>query len=107
MKDTLSSIIYSTAFLSLFSAGAFGTFGAVVQYLYLVVKGTEEYSTRKLLLFCVMGFFVGVVTNELIHVFTGQTYPGIVLVSGFIFMKVLDFLDGSKLQDLAQFIIKK
>lgn len=106
-KSAFTSIILSSTVLSLVSAGAFGSFGAMVQYLYYVVKTQEPYSNSRLFAYALMGFFVGMLANELAFMLLGSTYPGIVLISGFIFMKILDFLDGSKLVELVGLIIKK
>lgn len=96
-KSTITSIVMTTSLLSLITAGAFGAFGAIVHYLYFVVKETETYRVSRLLSFVVMGFFVGVVVNELTQEILGKTLPGLVLVSGFLFLKILEFFDKSGL----------
>lgn len=105
-RFSFTSIMISSAFLSLLSAGVFGSFGAIVQYLYLVIKEDVQYSFTGLFQYAVMGFFVGMVANELMLLFFTESFPGVVLVSGFIFMKILDFFQGSKLGDLIKFITK-
>lgn len=106
-KLNINSVAVSTALISVASAGAMGAFGGMVQYLYLVVNEQSEYKTSHMLSYMILGFFVGMVAHELMILFIGQSYPGVVLVSGFIFMKILDFFQGSTLGDLANKIIKK
>lgn len=106
-KYGITQAILTSTLLSLVSAGAFGSFGAMVQYLYLVVKGENEYNFSSLIQYAVMGFFVGMVASEVMHMVFDQVYPGIVLISGFIFMKILDFFNSNRLETLAGLIIKK
>ena len=80
---------------SLLSAGLFGAFGAIVHYLFLIVKDEDEYSAAKLFNFVIMGSFVGIVTNEFTVYYFGESYPGLILVSGFLFLKVLEFFNTS------------
>ena len=85
----------ATGLVSVFSSGAFGAFGAMVHYLYLIVKDEMVYSTAKMIAFLVMGFFVGVVIDQLTISFLGESYPGVILISGFLFLRILEFVDSS------------
>tara|TARA_R100001086_G_C11848217_1_gene261031 strand:- start:19621 stop:19947 length:327 start_codon:yes stop_codon:yes gene_type:complete len=106
-KVTLNSILLSTAFVAIFSAGALGSFGAIVQYLYQVINEEIEYKLSFIISYILMGFFTGVLAYELMLGFLGESYPGIVLISGFIFMKILAFLQEIKLPDLVRVLTKK
>lgn len=44
-----------------------------------------------------MGGFVGIVVHEFTTEVFGASYPGLVLVSGFLFLKILEFFDKSGL----------
>lgn len=105
-KVSLTQVVLTSTFLSFFSAGSFGSFGAIVQYLYLVVKGQHTYHIVGLIQYAVMGFFVGMVVHEMLLWFTGENVPGAVLISGFIFMKILDFFNTSKLSDIIKIFSK-
>lgn len=83
--------------LSIISAGAFGAFGAIAHYLYLIVKSEEEYRMSKMVLFAILGFFVAVVVNEFTMWAFNEHYPGLLLVSGFLFWRILDFIAESGL----------
>jgi H+/Cl- antiporter ClcA len=106
-KISFTTLVISSGLLTLLVPGFFGSFGALVQYLYSVVKEDNSYSVRTLLDFCVMGFFVGLITHYSMEIFFSESYPGVVLISGFIFMKILDFLDGAGLVDLIRILVKK
>ena len=94
----ITELIIGLGIMSILTAGMFGAFGAVVHYLYLVVKETEEYRLSRMFSFTIMGFFVGLVVNELLIETTGKTLPGIVLISGFLFLKILEFFDESGME---------
>ena len=79
----LTETIIAASLLSVMSAGVFGAFGAMVHYLYLVVKEQVDYATVQLVAFVIMGFFVGVVVDQLTISMFGESYPGIVLISGY------------------------
>lgn len=101
-------MMIATGMLSILSAGAFGAFGAIVHYLYLIVKTDIKYSISKMCLFAILGFFVGLVVNELLLETFGRTYTGVILISGFLFMKILDFISDSGLNILLRNVnIKK
>jgi len=100
-KTGLTEILLAAGIVSLFTAGAFGAFGAIIHYLYLVVKEEEpHYRFSRMFAFAVMGFGVGIFANELIQATLGQTLPGAVLVSGFLFLKILDFLSDSGFEQI-------
>ena len=46
-KTYLTEIVTALGIMSLLSAGVFGAFGAIVHYLYLVVKEIEEYRVSR------------------------------------------------------------
>ena len=96
-KTYLTEIVTALGIMSLLSAGVFGAFGAIVHYLYLVVKEIEEYRVSRIFSFIVMGGFVGIVVHEFTTEVFGASYPGLVLVSGFLFLKILEFFDKSGL----------
>lgn len=102
----LTGTIISAAAATLFIAGGFGMFGAIIQYLYHIIKTNGNYNTLMMFQYALMGFFVGILSAELMGQFLGEVYTGVVLVSGFVFMKILDFLEASKIQDLLKKIIK-
>lgn len=107
-KTWITEAMIATGILSILSAGAFGAFGAIVHYLYLIVKSELKYSASKMFLFAILGFFVGVVVNELLLETFGKTYTGILLISGFLFMKILDLLSEDGLNILLRRVnIKK
>lgn len=99
----INEIVVALGLISILSAGVFGAFGAVVHYLYLVIKEEEVYKLSRMFSFIVMGFFVGAVVNELTMEILGKSLPGLVLISGFLFLKILQFFDESGLD----FIINK
>lgn len=92
-EPTFTKIILATGVLSMLSAGAFGAFGALVHYLYTIVKTEGNYSTKMLLWFMVFGFFVALMTSFIMQDLFGRTYDGVLLLSGFLVIKILDFLD--------------
>jgi len=107
-KTYITEAMIATGLLSVLSAGAFGAFGAIVHYLYLIVKTDIKYSSSKMFLFAVLGFFVGVVMNELLLETFHRTYTGVILISGFLFMKILDLLSEDGLNILLRRVnIKK
>lgn len=110
MKDNahLTEIITALGIMSIISAGVFGAFGAIVHYLYLVVKEVEEYKLSRITAFIIMGCFVGVLVQEFSTEVLGKSYPGLVLISGFLFLKILEFFDRSGLEILLKkFGVKK
>lgn len=94
----LTEIVTTLGIISILSAGVFGAFGAIVHYLYLVIKEVEEYKLSRLTAFIVMGCFVGIVVHELTFELLGKTYPGLILISGFLFLKILEFVDTSGIE---------
>lgn len=96
-KTGITEIIIAMGIVSLLSAGAFGAFGAIAHYLYLIVKSEEQYRMSKMLLFAILGFFVAVVVNEFTEWAFNESYPGLLLVSGFLFWRILDFISESGL----------
>lgn len=92
-RPNITEFIIATGFLSLFTAGAFGAFGAIVHYLFVTVQQNERYSFTSMFIYSVMGFFVGMVVASLMLETVNQVYPGIVLISGFLFLKILSFID--------------
>ena len=100
-KTGIIEVMIAAGFASLFTAGAFGAFGAIIHYLYLIVKEEEDsYQFTRMATFAIMGFGVGIFANELIQVTFNQTLPGAVLVSGFLFLKILDFLSDSGFEQI-------
>lgn len=95
--DHFTQVIVTLGIASILSAGLFGAFGAVVHYLFLIVKEKEIYNKTRLFAFIVMGAFVGIVVNEFTEWKFHDSYPGLVLVSGFLFLKILEFFDKSGL----------
>ena len=106
-KLNFTTLIISSGLLTLLVPGFFGSFGALVQYLYSVVKEDNSYSKGLLLNYVVMGFFVGLIAHYSMEIFLDESYPGVILISGFVFMKILDFLDGAGLIDLVRLLVKK
>lgn len=106
-KTYLTEIIVATGFLSVISAGAFGAFGAIVHFLYLIAKEVEDFSVSRLFIFSIMGFFVGIVADQIMLMSIGQSYPGIILISGFLFLKILELIDNSGLSYLTDKIIPR
>jgi hypothetical protein len=97
-------VFYLTGIVSLFSAGAFGAFGALVYYLYISATQDENPYNGKLFSFVVMGFFVGTVADILMNELLGRSYAGVVLISGFLFLRVLGVFSSDK---FAEFVLKK
>ena len=97
IKTGITEIMITTSILSLFSAGAFGSFGALVHYLYTIVKDDGEYNFKTMLVFVIMGFFVSILVGSLMYDFFGRSYEGLLLLSGFLVLKILDFLNDSGL----------
>lgn len=91
--SSFTEYVLALGVISVFASGVFGSFGAIVQYLYLTVKGEKEYSRNMLFIYSILGFFVGLLADLVMKDFLGQTYAGIVLLSGFLVIKILDFLD--------------
>ena len=90
-------IMLLNSLLSIFTAGAFGAFGAIVHYLYTLVKEDAQYSLRTMLVFMIMGFFVSLLVNSILMDMFGRTYEGALLLSGFLVLRILDFLDDNGL----------
>lgn len=94
----LTNTIISLGIASMLSAGLFGAFGAIVHYLFLIVKEKESFTKEKLFFFVIMGSFVGVVVNEATIALLQDSYPGLVLASGFLFLKILEFLNANGIE---------
>jgi hypothetical protein len=94
----LVEFLIVTGVLSLVSVGMFGAFGAIVHYLYTVVKNEgSEFKFGAMATFALMGFFVALLINSLLIDFTGRSYEGLLLLSGFLVIRILEFLDQSGL----------
>lgn len=100
--DAFTQTIVALGLASVLSAGVFGAFGAIVHYLFLIVKEKEQYYTARLVAFIIMGSFVGIITNEFTEWKFGESYPGLILVSGFLFLKILEFFNASGLDLVLQ-----
>lgn len=100
MKDPFSIFIYVTSALSVFTSGVFGAFGAVVHYLYLIVKGEHVYESKALLIYAFLGFFVGFIAEQMMLSLLGKVLPGVILICGFLTIKILDFLNANGLRIL-------
>ena len=97
-KATFTSTVIATGVLSLLSVGMFGAFGAIVHYLYTIVKDEDaSYNFSSMLIFSVLGFFVALLVNFMLIDFFGRTYEGLLLLSGFLVLRILEFLDVSGL----------
>lgn len=96
-KTYITELVLASGILSLFSVGMFGAFGAMVHYLYTIVKDEKQYRFATMMVFVIMGFFVALVTDAFTQEVFGKTYGGILLLSGFLVLKILDFLDTSGL----------
>jgi len=93
-----NEIFIATGILSFIISGALGAFGAIVHYLFMLVADRDlVYSPTILLRFTIMGAFVGIVSQQVMEVVFGQIYPGGILVSGFLFLKILEFINASGL----------
>lgn len=101
-SDGIQETAIITTVLSLVTAGAFGSFGAMIHYLYLVVKGEHQYSFKNMLIYMILGLFVGILADYIMRDFFGVSYEGVVLISGFLTIKVLDFLNANGLQILVK-----
>jgi len=89
----ITELVIITGIFSIFSIGLFGAFGAMVHYLYKVVKEESEYRFMSLLMFFILGFFIAILVDSLSMDFFGVSYEGILLLSGFLVMRILEFLD--------------
>ena len=96
-KATFTNIVIATGLLSILSVGMFGAFGALVHYLYTIVKTEGNYSLKMMIWFMIFGFFVALMTHFLMVDFFGRSYEGVLLLSGFLVLRILDFLDESGL----------
>ena len=89
----ITEVVVTAGILSIFSVGLFGAFGAMVHYLYKIVREENKYKFKTLLVFAILGFFVALLVNSLMVDFFGQSYEGLLLLSGFLVMRILEFLD--------------
>lgn len=96
-KTYITELVIASGLLSLLSVGMFGAFGAVVHYLYTVVREESEYRFVDMFLFIILGFFVALVVDFFTQETFGRTYEGVLLLSGFLVLRILDFLDNSGL----------
>ena len=101
-EATFTKIVLATGLISILSVGAFGAFGALVHYLYTIVKTEGNYSTQMLLWFMIFGFFVAIMLNYLMIDVFGRSYDGVLLLSGFLVIRILDFIDDNGLGILLQ-----
>jgi hypothetical protein len=51
-------------------------------------------------LFAILGLFVALLVDSLTQEVWGETYEGLLLLSGFLVLRILDFLDASGLNIL-------
>ena len=61
-----------TSLITMFHSGGFGAFGALVHYLYLIVKDEGEFSYKTMFIFMIMGFFVAFLAELLMQDFMGE-----------------------------------
>lgn len=101
-KDEFTQAILTTSALSIFIAGAFGSFGSMSYYLYLVVKGRHQYSFATMIIYMVLGLCVGFTADRLMIEYWEHSYHGLILLSGILSIKIFDFLDINGLNLLAQ-----
>jgi len=97
MKIYSTETVIIASILTFFSVGFFGAFGALVHYLFTVVKNNSKFSFGTMLIFFILGFFIAILANSLMLDFWGKSYEGLLLLSGFLVFKILDFLDVSGL----------
>lgn len=98
VKSTgITELVIASGVLSILSVGFFGAFGAMVHYLYTTVRSDATYSFKQMLVYFIMGFFVALLVNALLHDFFGRSYEGLLLLSGFLVLRILEFLDVSGL----------
>ena len=93
----VTEVVVTVSLLSFLTAGAFGAFGALIHYLYTIVKTEGNYSTKMLIWFMLFGFFVALMLNYAMIDLFGRSYDGILLLSGFLVIRILDFLDANGL----------
>lgn len=88
-------------------AGAYGMFGAFVQYLYQLVKDdTKKFQWSRFFLNGVFGFFIGqVVGNFIPHDFVYR--DGTLLISGFLVYQILNFIEVNVLRIVFEKYTKK
>lgn len=89
--------------IALIMGGMYSTFGAVVHYLYQVVKDDKnDFSFPLFIVNGIFGFFIG----QLVGSFLPDPFvykDGILLISGFLVYQILDMLEDSGLN----FLMKK
>lgn len=89
-------LIYLTGVASVVLPGAFGAFGAIVYYLYISATQQVNPYEGKLFSFTIMGFFVGTFVDMLMTEFLDKSYLGLVLISGFLFLRILALVSSDK-----------
>lgn len=90
-------LFIASGILSVFMVGMFGSFGALTHYLYTLVKNNAEFNYQTMLVFFILGFFVAITLDTLMIDLWGTSYDGVLLLSGFLVIRILDFLDASGL----------
>ena len=97
-KMTFTQFVIATGLGTLLVPALFGGFGSIVHYLYTIVKEDDvKYSHGMLITFFIFGVFVAILAHFLMMDFFGTSYEGVLLLSGFLVLRILDFLDVSGL----------
>lgn len=96
MKSFESHLIV-TAILTHVIVGAYGALGSMVYFLYNIVRTGEKYSHMMLLFHMLIGLFVGILVHAVMMDTFGTSYSGVVLISGFISLKILNFIETNAL----------
>lgn len=95
------------AVVSFIAGGLYGTFGAVVHYLYELVKdGNQKFSFRRFFLNGVLGFFIG----QLVGGFLPGDFAyrdGTLLLAGFLVYQLLDLIERKGLETLLNNLRKR
>lgn len=91
MKEVAPSIaIIVTSLASIVQPGFYGVLGSAGFYIHEIIQDPSSFSWITLLMYCFLGFVIGVMVHNMTLDLFNSSYPGLLIASGFSVRKMTE-----------------